>query len=155
MAVEIERKFLVDSDKWSDLLKPALLYCSQSYLLNEINKNVRVRVLGDVGFITIKSKKTDISRNEYEYQIPFDEAIELIKLCDQSPIEKNRYLIEYDGNIWEVDVFLGSNEGLIVAEIELKSEDQLFSKPDWITIEVSDDPKYYNSNLQNNPFSKW
>lgn len=155
MATEIERKFLVDTEIWREFSKSDPLYCSQSYLLNEKEKNVRVRVMGDKGYLTIKSKNTSISRLEFEYQIPFDEALELIKISGEIPIEKNRFLINFESNIWEVDVFLGLNEGLIVAEIELDSEDQQFLKPPWIKEEVSDDPKYYNAQLQKRPFSKW
>lgn len=111
--------------------------------------------MGDKGYLTIKSKKTSISRKEYEYEIPYSEAQELLQLCEKQPVEKNRYLIDFEGNTWEVDVFLGANEGLIVAEIELKSENQRFTKPAWVTEEVSENPRYYNAQLLNHPFSQW
>lgn len=143
------------ADRWEELTKPAPVHCSQSYLLNERDRNVRVRVMGSRGFLTVKNKKTSISRKEFEYEIPYQEALELLQLCDNRPIEKNRYLIDFEGNTWEVDVFLGVNEGLIVAEIELKSEDQVFTKPTWVTEEVSENPRYYNAQLLNKPFSQW
>ena len=155
MATEIERKFLVAADLWEELSKPVPVHCSQSYLLNEKDRNVRVRVMGEKGFLTVKSKKTSISRKEFEYEIPYQEALDLIQLCDNQPVEKKRYLIDFEVNTWEVDVFLGVNEGLIVAEIELKSEDQVFTKPTWVTEEVSENPRYYNAQLLNNPFSQW
>jgi len=111
--------------------------------------------LGDCGFITIKTKRNHISRNEFEYKIPLEEARELISLSDEVPIEKNRYLLTDNGFTWEVDVFEDLNKGLIIAEIELDSEDQEFDKPEWLLDEVSDDPRFYNSNLQQVPFSKW
>lgn len=155
MATEIERKFLVNRDGWEELNKPEPLYCAQSYLLNQADRNIRVRIMGTKGFLTIKSRKTAISRLEFEYEIPYDEALELLQLCDKQLVEKNRYLIDYESNTWEVDVFLGQNEGLIVAEIELSSEDQTFAKPDWVTEEVSENPRYYNAQLLLNPFSEW
>ena len=107
------------------------------------------------GFITIKGKSTGASRLEYEYEIPVDEAKELLDNFAVSELSKIRYKIPLDGKVWEVDEFLGANAGLMVAEIELASEDETFNLPDWIAIEVTGDEKYYNSNLTVRPFSAW
>lgn len=155
MATEIERKFLINPVKWEALSKPKPLYCLQSYIASEDKKVVRARVIGDKGFLTIKGKTEGISRLEFEYEIPKQEAQEMIELLGGSAIEKNRYFIPQDNFTWEIDVFLGDNEGLLIAEIELPSEDAQFHKPDWIGEEVSDDPKYYNVNLQKSPFKTW
>ncbi|MGB3468869.1 MAG: CYTH domain-containing protein [Cyclobacteriaceae bacterium] len=155
MAIEIERKFLVDQQKWIAQEKPEGLFCAQAYLVNEKERNVRVRVLGDKGYFTIKYRLSNISRKEFEYEIPADEALEMIQMSETGPIEKHRYYIREDGHLWEVDVFSGANKGLIVAEIELTSEHQSFTKPDWLGAEVTEDPRYYNASLQKLPYSLW
>ena len=152
MGVEIERKFLVDHEKWKKLKKPAGTHYHQGYLLDDLNCTIRVRLAGTVGFITIKGSNSGISRKEFEYKIPAAEASELIASMARSSVEKIRYKIKFAGKLWEIDEFLGDNEGLIMAEIELKEEEEKFDKPSWIGVEVSDDDRYYNSNLAKNPF---
>ncbi|MCO6497936.1 MAG: CYTH domain-containing protein [Chitinophagaceae bacterium] len=155
MGVEIERKFLVNKQEWGRVEKPVVISVKQGYLLSAPEKIVRIRVKGSGGFITIKGRSEGISRKEYEYSIPAEEAEELIdRFCD-NVISKVRYKIMVSGKLWEVDEFHGDNEGLLMAEIELTSEDEEFVKPDWIDKEVSDDQRYYNANLAVNPFKNW
>ena len=155
MGVEIERKFLVDHEKWGKLKKTAGIHYHQGYLVDDVHCTIRVRVAGTKGFVTIKGANSGISRKEFEYKIPASDASELIKSFAGSSVEKIRYKIKFAGKLWEVDEFLGDNKGLIMAEIELKHENEEFEKPGWITREVSDDDRYYNSNLAKNPFKDW
>ena len=153
MAKEIERKFLVKKE----LFKPSVEgeFIAQGYLSSTPEHTVRIRIKNHRGYLTIKGRNTGISRSEFEYEIPEVDAKELLELCEPSIIVKHRHNINFNGSKWEVDVFEGDNEGLIVAEIELKSEDETFSKPDWIGEEVSFDVRYYNSNLSKCPFKSW
>lgn len=154
MGIEIERKFLLSADTWKELAQGT--YYRQGYLNSQKERTVRVRTIGDTGFLTIKGISVGATRMEYEYEIPVEDArVLLSELCEKPLIEKKRYKIEFAGFIWEVDEFFGENEGLIVAEIELESEDQQFEKPEWVGKEVSDDPRYFNSSLIKNPFSSW
>ena len=154
MGVEIERKFLVASDAWRQLGSPELL--RQGYLSSDPLRTVRVRVEGEQGVLTIKSKSEGAARGEWEYPIPLADAVELLeRLCERPLVEKYRRRIEHAGFTWEVDEFLGENAGLVVAEIELPLEDAAFDRPDWIGAEVTDDKRYYNSNLIRHPFSTW
>ena len=154
MGVEIERKFLLARDDWRRLGTPVLL--RQGYLCADPVRTVRVRIEGDEGRLTIKSKSTGATRGEWEYPIPLAEAQELLdRLCERPLVEKYRRRIEYAGFTWEVDEFLGENAGLVVAEIELPSEDAVFDKPDWIGQEVTGDKRYYNSSLIRFPYSQW
>ncbi len=155
MGLEIERKFLVDHEKWRQVVKPAGTNFRQGYLLNDDKRTIRIRVTGEQGFITIKGATSGITRREYEYKIPVKEGIELLDAFAVSEVEKTRYRIEFAGKIWEVDEFAGDNAGLIMAEIELDNETETFAIPPWVTLEVSDDARYYNSNLSINPFKKW
>jgi adenylate cyclase len=155
MGVEIERKFLVDHEKWRDVIKPAGTHYRQGYLLNDDERTIRVRVTDQQGFITLKGATTGITRKEYEYKIPVEDGNELLDGFALSELEKVRYRIDFAGKLWEVDEFLGDNEGLIMAEIELHDEKDEFEKPAWVTMEVSDDERYYNSNLSRHPFKKW
>jgi adenylate cyclase len=155
MGVEIERKFLVDHDKWKQLAKPKGTHFRQGYVLSDDKRTIRIRVTDKHGYITFKGASSGISRKEFEYEIPMGEGIELLDGFAVSEIEKIRYRIEYDGKTWEVDEFSGNNAGLILAEIELQHEDEEFKKPDWISIEVSDDERYYNSYLSTHPFKDW
>lgn len=155
MGVEIERKFLVDHKKWRQLVKPEGTHYRQGYLLNDDLRTIRVRVTDKQGFITLKGATNGITRKEYEYKIPVEDGNELLDGFAQSEVEKIRYRIEVAGKLWEIDEFLGDNKGLIMAEIELKRDDEQFELPGWVTIEVSDDARYYNSNLSVNPFAKW
>ena len=153
MGVEIERKFLLAGDEWRALGEPLLL--RQGYLSSDAARVVRVRIEGDQAYLTIKGKSVGATRGEWEYPIPLPDAGELLALCEQPLVEKFRRKIEFAGNVWEVDEFLGANLGLVVAEIELYSEDQAFERPDWIGLEVTHDPRYFNSALARHPFSAW
>ncbi len=154
MGKEIERKFLVKDDSFRSLAQGTRY--RQGYLNSVKERVVRVRTIDDKGFLTIKGITTGATRAEYEYEIPVKEADAMLEeLCEQPLIEKNRYKIAHKGFIWEVDEFFGENQGLIFAEVELESEDQQFDKPDWITDEVTGDPKYFNSNLIQNPYKNW
>ena len=154
MGTEIERKFLLTSDAWK-VLAPATRY-RQGYLSSRKERTVRVRTINDKGFLTIKGVSAGVTRMEYEYEIPVEDANVLLdELCEQPLIEKNRTKIDFTGSVWEVDEFFGENEGLIVAEIELESEDQQFEKPVWIGEEVSGDSRYFNSSLSRHPYKRW
>lgn len=154
MGTEIERKFLVRDDSFRSLAQGTRY--RQGYLNSVKERVVRVRTIDDKGFLTIKGITTGATRAEYEYEIPVKEAEAMLdELCEQPLIEKNRYKIAHKGFVWEVDEFFGENQGLIFAEVELESEDQQFDKPDWITDEVTGDPKYFNSNLIQNPYKNW
>ncbi|MBR1729638.1 MAG: CYTH domain-containing protein [Selenomonadaceae bacterium] len=153
MAKEIERKFLVDEK----IFKPSGdgEFIAQGYLSSTPERVVRVRIKNDRGYLTIKGKNEGISRSEFEYEIPKSDAEELLKICEPSIIIKRRYIVDVDESKFEVDIFEGDNAGLIVAEIELKSEDEKFSKPLWLRNEVSFDKRYYNSNLSKFPYKLW
>ncbi len=154
MGKEIEKKFLVVNDDWRRLSKGEP-YC-QGYLNTEKGRTVRVRTINDQGILTIKGPNVGGVRLEYEYDIPYNEAQEILReLCRKPLIEKNRYKIPFEGFIWEVDEFKGENKGLLFAEIELQHEGQEFTKPPWIGEEVTDDSRYYNANLVKNPYSNW
>lgn len=154
MGVEIERKFLVASDAWRQLGTPVLL--RQGYLTADPMRTVRVRIEGEQGMLTIKSKSEGATRGEWEYPIPLADAAELLdRLCERPLVEKYRRRIEHAGFTWEVDEFLGENAGLVVAEIELPGEDAAFERPDWIGQDVTGDKRYYNSNLIRHPYSTW
>ncbi len=151
---EIERKFLVKSDGWRGL-GPGKLY-RQGYIARTQDRTVRVRVAGDRGTLTIKYRGEGIVRNEFEYEIPLDEAQALLDGLDPGEIiEKTRYTFSCDGNVWEVDEFMGANRGLIVAEIELKSEEQPFTRPEWLGEEVSKISRYLNVELSKLPYTAW
>ncbi|HCY76947.1 MAG TPA: adenylate cyclase [Ignavibacteriales bacterium] len=155
MSKEIERKFLVDFDEWLSVKAKEILV-RQGYLTDSIKPTIRVRVAGNKGYLTIKGKVSGITRDEFEYEIPYNDSDYMLKnFCDNSIIEKFRSEIDVDGYLWQVDRFIGENEGLIVAEIELQYEEQLIKIPKWITKEVTGDQRYYNSNLARIPFSKW
>ena len=154
MGVEIERKFLVDGDAWRTLGEATLL--RQGYLSADPARTVRVRIDGERAFLTIKGKSVGASRGEWEYPIPVAETAELLDgLCQQPLVEKVRRRIAAGPHTWEVDEFLGANAGLVVAEIELASEDEAFDKPDWIGREVTGEARYFNSNLIRHPYSQW
>lgn len=155
MAFEIERKFLVNKEKWEALTLSNYEYLSQGYISIDPYKTVRVRKSQSNAFITIKGITENATRLEFEYEIPVADAAQLLEKFSSNNLEKKRYKIEYFGKIWEIDEFLGKNEGLLVAEIELESEDEYFEKPDWIGQEVTDDEKYYNSNLTVFPYQNW
>jgi len=155
MATEIERKFLVDKERWQTTEKPEGTLYRQGYLTNGNHPAIRVRVAGPKAYITLKGRNTGIKRNEFEYEIPVAEAIEILDNFALSEIEKIRYRIYHESKLWEVDEFKGANAGLILAEIELQHEDEAFNTPGWISEEVSNDARYYNSNLSVKPYGSW
>jgi len=155
MGIEIERKFLVDTEKWQQAVKPAGTHYRQGYLLNEYKRTIRIRITDKQAFITIKGATSGISRKEFEYEIPVTDGIELLDSFNVSEVEKIRYCLYFGNKLWEVDEFLGDNAGLLIAEIELQHENEAFNLPDWIALEVSNDAKYYNSNLSKNPYKNW
>lgn len=151
MGIEIERKFLLKDGSWrSEIAQKTSI--KQGYLNSEKMRTVRVRVKGQKGFLTIKGKNNNATRKEFEYEIPLSEAEEMLSLCEKPIIEKVRSEIIRGKNLWEVDEFEGENKGLIVAEIELESEDESFEIPAWIGNEVTHDPRYYNSSLISHPY---
>jgi adenylate cyclase len=155
MGAEIERKFLVDHEKWKQLNKPGGTHYRQGYILNNEQQTVRVRISDKQGFLNLKSNVSGITRKEYEYVIPLEDGIEILDVFAKSGTEKIRYRIPFAGKVWEVDEFLGDNKGLIVAEIELKSEDEAFETPNWVTNEVTDDGRYTNASLSVRPYNSW
>jgi adenylate cyclase len=152
MATEIERKFLLKEGGWPH---GTVMKCCQGFLSSDKERTVRVRTVNDKGYLTIKGMAVGASRPEFEYEVPYQDALELLKICEKPLIEKNRYRVEEGGLVWEIDEFFGENQGLIIAELELESENQEFKKPDWIGEEVTGDPRYYNANLIKNPYTKW
>lgn len=154
MAIEIEKKFLIkhipfERVQYSHKIK-------QGYIVSDKKKVIRVREKGNDYFITIKGNKIGISRSEFEYKIPESDALELLEnFCELDSIIKTRHYVKHHGHTWEIDEFHGENEGLVVAEIELDSEDEQFDIPEWVLEEVTPDPRYYNMNLTVNPFSQW
>ncbi len=152
--VEIERKFLVRSDQWREGIHGETI--CQGYLNSAKERTVRVRISGDRAFLTIKGPKINLTCSEFEYEIPVSEADQMLdELCERPLLKKTRYKILHDGKTWEVDEFHGDNDGLVVAEIELASEDETINHPGWVGKEVTDDPKYFNSSLISKPFSTW
>ncbi len=154
MGIEIEKKFLLTGTEWKQRATGTAY--RQGYLNSVKERTVRVRTINDQGFLTIKGVSVGATRLEYEYEIPLVDANALLdELCEKPLIEKNRYKVNFSGFTWEIDEFFGENDGLIVAEIELESEDQAFEKPEWVGEEVTGDSRYFNSNLINNPYTKW
>lgn len=152
--IEIERKFLVKPEQWRSP-DPGVFYC-QGYLTTNQGLTVRVRIAGVQAFLTIKGPTQNYSRLEFEYPIPLADAqIMLDTLCDRPLIEKIRYRVQHQGLIWEIDEFKGDNAGLMIAEVELTTENQQIDLPDWVGEEVSTDPRYYNANLVKYPYSQW
>lgn len=155
MAVEIERKFLVNDD-WQSIVKGCTGYnVKQGYLCKDNNCTTRVRIMNSRGILTIKGKSKGISKPEFEYEIPLIEAEELMEMCSGSIIEKTRWFVPAHGKTWELDVFKGENEGLVVAELELGSESEEFEMPGWAGEEVTDDKRYTNANLSQHPYCEW
>jgi CYTH domain-containing protein len=152
MGKEIERKFRVIKDTWRNVKGTRY---RQGYLNSAKERSVRVRTMEDKAYLTIKGIAIGASRMEFEYEIPLQDADELLEICEKPLIEKTRYKVQDGGFVWEVDEFFRENQGLIVAEVELASEDQKFPKPDWVGEEVTGDPRYFNSNLIKNPYTNW
>ena len=154
MPKEIERKFLVPDRFFLTQLEGVAF--KQGYVPTQGQTVVRVRIEGQRAVITLKGSNEGLSRSEYEYEIPLADAEEMLaELCERPLIEKTRYAVDWAGKVWEVDVFAGENEGLVVAEIELDREDEVVEKPPWVGEEVSGDPRYYNASLVHNPYCKW
>jgi adenylate cyclase len=154
MAHEIERKFLVDVAAWKPVDAGTLF--RQGYLSSHKERVVRVRIEGTAAKLTIKGATQGVTRVELEYPIPLADAeLMLTTLCEQPLIEKTRHKEQHGGNLWEIDVFHGDNDGLVMAELELASEDEMYETPAWVLREVSDDPRYYNSNLISAPYKSW
>ena len=154
MGREIERKFLVNGDAWRSLGHGTRY--RQGYLSTVKERTVRVRTIADKAYLTVKGVTEGISRAEFEYEIPVEDANALLDgLCERPLIDKVRYKIPLGNHTWEVDEFFGDNAGLIMAEVELESEDQTFEMPEWIGREVSNDSRYFNANLIANPYQNW
>lgn len=155
MATEIERKFLVVNDSWRDQVSDQRTM-KQGYFASDGKASIRVRISGDNANLNIKSATLDVTRKEYEIPISLSDGLEMLEqLCERPFIEKVRYLVPIGDHVWEVDVFSGDNQGLIVAEVELSSVDEDFSKPDWLGEEVSHDKRYYNVCLVKHPYKDW
>ncbi|MFZ4592605.1 MAG: CYTH domain-containing protein [Ignavibacteria bacterium] len=155
MKYEIERIFLVKKDVWEKLKKPEGHFYRQGYISTEPEKTIRVRVADGKAFLTFKGISTGAKRLEYEYEIPVSDANEMLDEFTSVTIAKVRYVVEFGNKQWEVDVFEGDNEGLIVAELELEEEDEVFELPEWVGMEVTGDARYYNSSLVEKPFKSW
>jgi adenylate cyclase len=155
MAIEIEKKFLVKKNLWQKAIKPVPDFYRQGYLFSDVSKTIRIRLTNTTAWLTIKGKTTGASRPEFEYEIPKEDASEMLDTMAENCLEKYRYKIEYGNKFWEVDEFKGENEGLLIAEIELTSEEEKFELPEWAGEEVTEDNRYYNANLAKRPFSKW
>ena len=154
MAKEIERKFLVKNMSWK--AQAAGVLYRQGYLNSVKERTVRVRTINNKAFITVKGITVGVSRLEFEYEIPFADAKQMLDHLVEKPIiEKYRYKLAQDGLVWEIDEFLGDNEGLVVAEVELADAQQALVRPDWLGEEVSSDPRYFNNNLVANPYKNW
>lgn len=155
MPLEIERKYLVNKEIWQETQKPKGMFFRQGYLLTDPNKTIRVRVTDTKSYLTIKGLSIGATRPEFEYEIPKDEAEQLLDMFAISDLTKIRYKVLFNNKLWEVDEFLGNNMGLIVAEIELENEDEAFDLPNWVEKEVTGENKYYNSNLSLFPYKNW
>jgi len=155
MAIETERKYLVDASAWKKLKKLKGTLYKQSYIVSTDDCTLRLRLIEKKAYLTVKGKAKGMSRPEFEYEIPAKDAKDMLKTMGTGGTEKVRFKIRYKGNLWEVDVFRGDNKGLIVAEIELKHEFQQFEKPDWVREEVTDDLRYANASLAKHPFKDW
>jgi adenylate cyclase len=161
MGIEIERKFLLNSDDWSQHTDKSVRM-AQGYL-NDMQAlrtgaqkaSVRIRIAGEQAFLNMKSRELGTTRQEFDYEIPVADAEDLLKLCVGGLIDKTRHYLRHAGFLWEIDVFEGDNAGLIVAEIELPSADTEFAKPDWAGRQVTDELRYYNLALAERPYSRW
>jgi adenylate cyclase len=155
MGLEVERKYLIDQNKWQQIEKPTGNFYRQGYLMIDPEKTIRIRLTAMKGFLTIKGISVGATRLEYEYQIPLQDAKELLDNFSVAELSKIRYKILYADKLWEVDEFLGDNKGLIIAEVELTHEEEDFSIPEWVLKDVTGDEKYYNSNLAIHPYKNW
>lgn len=153
MGIEIERKFLVSDDRFKSGAEAKSII--QGFLMNDISRSVRIRIMGNEAFLTIKGTLSGSSRPEFEYPIPVEDAKALLKICPFPVIAKTRYFLKHKELVWEVDEFEGVNEGLIIAEVELPNEEYDLKLPDWVGTEVTHDTRYYNANLVTNPYNTW
>ncbi|RIZ67581.1 MAG: CYTH domain-containing protein [Methylococcales bacterium] len=155
MAIEIEHKFLLANDTWRQQVQRSVVF-RQGYLSSQATSSIRVRISDETAWLNIKSATIGTQRHEYEYEIPLQDANEILDmLCKKPIIEKTRHYVHNDGNVWEIDEFYGENEGLIIAEIELSDINESFSRPEWVGDEVTNDIRYYNNNLAVYPYSNW
>jgi len=152
VGIETEKKFLVSGKKWKT---EDYAVIRQGYLNSDMHRTVRVRVSGPKAWITVKGLTVNGSRKEFEYSVPTQDGNELLGLCEEPLLEKRRHIVYYEGHKWEVDEYLGANEGLVVAEIELSTNCEEVPLPDWIHEEITDDPRYFNSRLCKVPYSTW
>jgi len=155
MALEIEHKFLLKNNDWKKNISKSTQF-KQGYLVSDEKRSLRIRVSDNEAWINIKSATIGTHRMEYEYSIPLTEGLEILNsLCEKPIIEKTRHLVPYKQHIWEIDVFIGDNEGLIVAEVELSAIGESFDIPAWVGKEVTEDLRYYNNNLCQHPYKNW
>jgi adenylate cyclase len=155
MAIEIEHKFLLANDDWRKSIQKSVKY-KQGYLSSQPTSSIRVRITDNQAWLNIKSATIGTQRLEFEYEIPLEDAREILRsLCAKPLIEKTRHFVPNDGNLWEIDEFKGDNDGLIIAEIELAEVGKTFTKPEWLGLEVTHELRYYNNNLVKNPYNKW
>lgn len=155
MGIEIERKFRLADERWRACVRDKTLL-RQGYIANTRRASVRVRLAGDAGWLSVKAMTPGLSRAEYEAAIPAAAANEMLdRLCEGPLIEKWRHIVDYQGSEWEIDEFLGENAGLVIAELELESEQQQFARPPWLGVEVTHDERYYNFRLSERPFRRW
>jgi len=161
MGIEIERKFLVVAEGWRtaahEVLPMAQGYVNEQAAMQQGTQkaSVRVRIQGQEAYLNLKSRELGHTRQEFDYPIPVEDARALLALCVGGRVDKRRHLVRHAGHLWEVDEFLGENAGLVVAEIELDSADEVFERPDWLGEEVTDDARYYNLALASHPYSGW
>ena len=155
MAEEIERKFLLRNDDWRQAVVETRDY-RQGYMANTDRCSIRIRLSADRAHINIKGATLTIRRREYDYEIPYEDGLEMLEgFCQDAIVEKRRHIVDYAGHRWEIDVFSGQNAGLVMAEIELADVDEPFERPPWLGEEVSDDPRYYNVYLARHPYTRW
>ncbi len=155
MAQEIEHKFLIKNNDWVEHVDKSSEY-KQGYLISDDKRSIRVRISNNTAWLNIKSASIGTLRQEYEYEIPLEEGKEILNtLCEKPMIEKIRHFVPYKQHLWEIDVFSGDNEGLVVAEVELSKVGEAFEKPPWLGNEVTDDIRYYNNQLCKNPYKDW
>jgi len=155
MPIEIEHKFLIKDDSWKQSIEKSIQY-KQGYMISDNKRSVRIRISDQKSWLNIKSATIGTQRQEFEYEIPYNEGLEILgSLCEKPYIEKTRYIVKHQLHTWEIDVFSGDNEGLIVAEIELKTIGEAFEKPEWLGNEVTSERKYYNNSLCKEPYKNW
>jgi CYTH domain-containing protein len=154
MGIEIERRFLVIGDEWKE--GAVGTYYRQGYLSFSKEGVLRIRIAGEKAFLTVKSSRDDLTALEYEYEVPMTDAHDMLrKLCERPPVEKIRHSVPYGGMTWDIDLFIGDNEGLVIAEIELADPEQAIALPPWVGKEITADRRYLNASLYHNPYKEW